>query len=86
MVIEIKKAHNGKFWNGLDHQLPSYMHSDRCDDGWFVAIQYRSTKGSLLRMRELPARVRSAAQREGKRIDYTAIDARRPVSASNIRE
>ncbi len=23
MVIEIKKAHNGKFWNGLDHQLPS---------------------------------------------------------------
>lgn len=86
MVIEIKKAHNGKFWNGLDHQLPSYMHSDRCDDGWFVAIRYRSTKGSLLRMRELPARVRSAAQREGKRIDYTAIDARRPASASNIRE
>lgn len=84
MVIEIKKAHNGKFWNGLDHQLSSYMQSDQCDDGWFVAVQYRSTEGSLRGMRELPGRVRAAARREGKRIDYTAIDARRPASASKI--
>lgn len=84
LVIEIKKAHNGKFWNGLDHQLPSYMRSDQSDIGWFVAIQYRSTKGSLQRMRELPGRVRAASNREGKRIAYTAIDARRPASASNI--
>ncbi len=60
------------------------MASDGCDDGWFVALRYRSTKGSIQRMRELPARVRSAAQREGKQIGYTAIDARRPASASNI--
>lgn len=85
MVIEIKKAHNGKFWNGLDHQLPSYMQSDQCDDGWFVALQYRSTKGSFERMTDLPGRVRLAAEREGKTIGYTAIDARqRPPSASNI--
>lgn len=84
LVIEIKKAHNGKFWNGLDHQLPSYMRSDQCNVGWFVAIRYRSTRGSVQRMRELPGQVRAASKREGKQIDYTVIDARRPASASNI--
>jgi len=28
--LEVKKLHNGKFWNGLDLQLPAYMSSDRC--------------------------------------------------------
>ncbi len=35
--LEIKKLHNGKFWNGLEAQLPSYMKSDEVSDGWFVA-------------------------------------------------
>jgi hypothetical protein len=34
--LEIKKLHNGKFWNGLEKQLPSYMKSDEVSDGWFT--------------------------------------------------
>ncbi len=44
LVIEVKKADNGKFWNGLDTQLPIYMKSDDCNEGWYVALRYRSTK------------------------------------------
>ncbi|MGQ0434360.1 MAG: hypothetical protein ACT452_18395 [Microthrixaceae bacterium] len=82
LVIELKKAHNGKFWNGLDTQLPTYMQSDDCNEGWFVAMRYRSTKASQQRMNELPGRVREAAGREGKTISHASIDARKPLSAS----
>jgi hypothetical protein len=82
LVIEVKKAHSGKFWNGLDTQLPIYMRSDDCNEGWFVALRYRSTKQSERRMLELPRKVGEAAEREGKQMAYSAIDARKPLSAS----
>jgi hypothetical protein len=56
-LLEIKKLHNGKFWNGLDKQLPSYMRSDACTDGWFVAIGYRNTTASDAKIAELPKRI-----------------------------
>ena len=28
LLIEVKKLHNGRFWNGLRYQLPSYLQSD----------------------------------------------------------
>ncbi len=46
LLIEVKKLHNGKFWNGLNHQLPSYMTSDDATHGWFIAVQYRSNRGA----------------------------------------
>jgi hypothetical protein len=84
LLIEIKKAHNGKFWNGLDAQLPSYLTSDDCKEGWFVAIRYRNNKASELRMKELPDRVTVASTNSGKSLHYTAVDARKPLSASKI--
>lgn len=80
LLIEIKKAHNGKFWNGLEAQLPSYVKSDAAPEGWFVAIQYR--KSSDNRMKDLPKRVTSCATKAGKTIKYAAIDAQKKVSAS----
>lgn len=56
-LLEIKKLHNGKFWNGLDKQLLSYMRSDACPDGWFVAIGYRNTSASDAKIEELPRRI-----------------------------
>lgn len=84
LLIEIKKAHNGKFWNGLDAQLASYLVSDQAVEGWFVAIRYRNNKASEQRMKELPARVRAAADATRKSLQYKAIDARRPSSASKL--
>ncbi|MDQ0819176.1 hypothetical protein QFZ79_001732 [Arthrobacter sp. V4I6] len=52
LLIEIKKAHNGKFWHGLQTQLPSYLQSDDCDYGWYLAIRYRSNPASEVRMKD----------------------------------
>lgn len=83
LLIEVKKAHNGTFWNGVKAQLPSYLKSDDCNEGWFVAIRYRSNKASQTRMNELPAVVRTCARSTGKNLRYLAIDGRHKESASN---
>lgn len=85
LLIEVKKAHTGTFWNGLNDQLPSYLVSDDTDEGWLVAIRYRDTKSTIERLRRLPVEVKDAAQRTGMQLHYIAIDGRRPPSASKIR-
>ncbi|WP_436326533.1 hypothetical protein [Brevibacterium sp. FAM 27836] len=47
-------------------------------------MQYRSNKGAVDRLKQLPAEVRAAAAAADKHISYSAVDARRPPSASNI--
>ena len=84
LLIELKKAHNGRFWNGLTAQLPSYLQSDDCHDGWFVALRYRNNRASQVRMRELPGVVAQCAEATGKAIRYTAVDARPKNSASKL--
>lgn len=84
LLIEFKKGHNGKFWNGLDKQLPSYLVSDDCPEGWFVALQYRSGDAAKKKFAQLPARVRRIASRTGQRIEFFAIDARPKLSASKL--
>lgn len=83
LLIEIKKVHNGKFWNGLEAQLPSYMVSDGTDEGWFVAVRYRDNRSSEQRVKELPIRVRTL-NANGKRFKCLVIDARRKLSASKL--
>jgi hypothetical protein len=84
MLLEFKKGHNGKFWNGLDQQLPSYLLSDDCPEGWFVAIQYRSGDAARKKFRTLPRRVRLLSNEVGRRIDFFTIDARPKPSASKL--
>ena len=85
LLIEVKKEHNGKFWNGLDSQLPSYLTSDQAKEGWFLAIRYRNNRAAELRMKALPLRVENCAKATNKTIKYKAVDARPPVSASKIK-
>lgn len=82
--LEIKKVHSGQFWHGLEEQLPSYMVSDEVDDGWFMAVRYRDTKGQKQRVLELPNVVSAAASKHHKNLRYALVDARRKPSASNI--
>jgi hypothetical protein len=80
-LLEMKKLHNGKFWNGLLKQLPSYMLSDGCSIAWFVAIQYRSAKKSRPRLNQLAAvdltRLKGTVQ-------VVAVDGRPKRSASKL--
>lgn len=84
LLIEVKKLHNGKFWNGLHAQLPSYLNSDGAGEGWFIAVQFRSNRGAVARLRALPAEVAAVATKTGTILHYSAVDARRPLSASKI--
>ena len=83
-LMEIKKLHNGRFWNGLTAQLPSYLKSDECNDGWFISIQYRDEGVSRKRLLRLQSEVRLVADRTGKNLRYGAIDARPKLSASEL--
>jgi hypothetical protein len=76
--------HNGKFWNGLDRQLPAYMASDEVEKGWFLALRYRDGKKWNARANELPGRVREAAAAHGRTLKSTLIDARPRESASKL--
>jgi hypothetical protein len=84
MLLEFKKAENGKFWNGLDSQLPSYLASDDCPEGWFVALRFSSTESAARKFVDLPKRVKHAAAETGKTIKFFAVDARPKKSASKL--
>lgn len=84
-LLEIKKLHNGKFWNGLKYQLPSYLESDDCDHGWYVAIRYRASGTSKQWARELPLLIRETTQRTGKNLQLRVLDAMPKESASRIK-
>ena len=82
--LEVKKLHNGKFWNGLDRQLPAYLASDEVDKGWFLAIRYRDSKKWNQRARELSGRVQLAGETHGRDLRSALVDARPRESASNL--
>lgn len=82
--LEVKKLHNGKFWNGLEVQLPSYMKSDEVSDGWLLALQYNDGRASLERAKELPIRIDRVRQRDQINLNYGLVDARPKVSASKL--
>lgn len=82
--LEVKKLHNGKFWNGLSEQLPSYLTSDEVRDGWFLAIRYRDGKLATDRIRQLPAKVRIVGAKRGLNLRYALIDGRPKASASKL--
>lgn len=85
VIVEVKMLKTGTFWNGLRDQLPSYLASDQATHGCFISIQHTNTKQMQARLRELPNEVARVSNKTGKVINYTTIDARKPLSASNIR-
>lgn len=82
--LEVKKLHNGQFWNGLREQVPSYLRSDACDLGWFMWIRYRDEGISKTRPGLIAPLVTLVARENGLRLRSIGIDARPKPSASNI--
>lgn len=83
-LIEIKKLHNGRFWNGLKEQLPSYLKSDECKLGWFLVIRYRTGGVSKDWVRKGPGIVRALAEDQGLRLKAVTVDGRPKRSASKL--
>jgi hypothetical protein len=82
--LEAKKLHSGKFWSGLEQQLPSYLLSDDCNDGWYLAVRYRIRGTSADWNRKLDDIIRTAAESTGKKLRLRRVDVTPKVSASKI--
>jgi hypothetical protein len=82
--LEVKKLRNGKFWSGLNAQLPTYMRGDEVELGWFLALRFRSSREEEKREQELPQRVRDVAKDKGLELYPALIDVRPKVSASQL--
>ncbi|HEU4636480.1 MAG TPA: hypothetical protein VFS41_09900 [Edaphobacter sp.] len=82
--LEVKKLHNGRFWNGLEEQLPSYMKSDEVRDGWFLAIRYKDGEAAEKRINEISPRLSSVAKQRHVDLRFSLIDARPKESASKL--
>lgn len=83
-LLEIKKMRNGKFWNGLQDQLTSYMESAECNNGWFLAVRFANTLTETARTQALPQAVSDLRAETGLNIHFTLVDARPKQSASTL--
>lgn len=84
VLLEIKKMTNSDYWDGLEKQLTSYLTSDQCGFGWFLAVRYNDEPVSVTRTRDLSKRTASAATETGFDLRADWIDARPKASASNL--
>jgi hypothetical protein len=84
VLLEVKKMRNGKFWNGLDDQLTSYLTSDNGIEGWLLAIRLTDSKTEKTRTTELPARTKLASKNSGFKLHSQWVDARPKMSASEL--
>jgi len=85
-LLEVKKLENGKFWNGLRAQLPSYLSSDRSRDGWLLAVRFRDTGVAESRARTLATEVSATASELDLDLRFEIVDARPKLSASKLTE
>ena len=82
--VEIKKMDNSRFWRGLSEQLPSYMRSDRVNDGWFLAVLFKDSESTRRKILEFENRVCEASRQTGLNLNFEVIDARPKQSASKL--
>jgi hypothetical protein len=83
LLIEVKKLNNGRFWNGLERQLPSYLASDGSIEGWFIAVRYRDKRSAESKLKDLSVRV-NKLNTDTQKIRFVSIDARPKKSASKL--
>jgi hypothetical protein len=85
-LLEMKKLTSGKFWQGLESQLPTYLTGDQCDLGWYIAVRYRPGGISKIRGPRLPAVIAKLQEESGITVNFDMIDATSKVSASKVKK
>ena len=86
VLLEVKKFGNTAFWDGLETQLTTYLTSDECEHGWFLAVRLLDTNLEKDRTRDLASRTAEAASASGFNLRSDWLDARRQESASKRRK
>lgn len=82
-LLELKKANNGKFWNGLYKQLPKYQQSEDIKNGYFVVVVF--TENDLKKINDIHEHVKLVNKELPFTIKTIVIDGRKnPESASKL--
>lgn len=82
-LIELKLAKNGKFWSGLNKQLPTYMNAERVNYGRFVVIAF--SDADMERVKDIREAVGKLNRRTPLDISAVVVDARPDkLSASKL--
>ena len=82
-ALEMKLVRNGKFWNGLERQLPTYMTAEAIDVGYFIAIAF--TEKDIDKLAGIAERVSRVNWATGYDIRFRSVNAlRNPPSASRL--
>lgn len=81
-LLEVKKANNSKFWNGVEKQLPAYMVAEEVDIGFFLVIVL--SEKDEKRIPELKERVKAINDQVDMDIYYGVVDAQPKDSASKL--
>lgn len=84
VLMEVKKVRNANFWNGLEDQLTSYLTSEGCQDGWYLAIRFSDTPTEIRRSASLAERTREASRSSGFNLQSMLVDARIHRGASEL--
>lgn len=84
-LLEIKKLENGRFWSGIEAQLPSYLKSDQRKSGWVAAVRFSDTLPMRERWRKIPERATVMHDGEPFEVRIVKIDALPKDSASKLR-
>ncbi|CAN5689449.1 hypothetical protein BH23PAT2_BH23PAT2_08670 [soil metagenome] len=84
VVVEIKRANNTQFWDGLQVQTPQYMKSEEVDYGIFVPVIQRDI--DTKREKNIKSISKEVSNKISKTIDVITIDSRKKSSASKSKE
>jgi len=73
VLLEVKLASNGRFWQGLRQQLPTYLRAAQIRDGYYLVIVFREDE--LRRLSDLQQIVRDTAKSSNTNLRFLVVDA-----------
>ncbi len=86
--IEMKNAHHGHLFAGIERQLPAYMLAERSRDGIFLVLWYKDADFAEPRAHQSVASLRKCLEERvppGLRIDVVIVDCTKPQTPSTLR-
>lgn len=84
VLLELKKANNTRFWDGLTGQLPTYLTAEGIQEGVFLVIAYSDQ--DLKRCKGIQQILSDLNKKLPYQLTSKTISAIRPVSASKTAE
>lgn len=83
MFIELKRASNSQYWNGLKKQLPAYLFASEISHGLFVTLVDNDKE--LKRISKIDKMAQELSDSNGISVKNYTVKVYKPVSASKLK-